>query len=208
MKPRTLTAVVWLGIGWLLFALSLNSNTASKSLLDQVRYNLNRIKPFKVNFVQRVFLEGELEIEESGEILFKDSAELKWTYMVPDYKVFILKKDRYRFFDRENNQLMKGEITATNQKWIWQLLFTKEISEHVTFNDQERVITINWEKEELKFQVYIGSGGLPIKVVQHDVSGARYDYLFENYQASVKLSQSDFEINLPKDVEIIDGDTD
>ena len=192
----------------LVFAFFLSSEAVEMTLLNQVRHALNQIKPFKVGFVQQVYMEGELEIQESGEILFKDSTCLKWTYLDPDFKVFILTDTLYRYYDRENNQLMKGNITKKNQRWIWQLLFTDEISEYITCYDREKMISIDSEKEELNFQIYIGSNGLPERVIQHDVSGVKYEYHFNNYQAKVKLSDKDFDLKLPDDVEIIDGNLD
>jgi outer membrane lipoprotein-sorting protein len=205
MRPKTPASVFWMLMCLIGLMAARTSAASDHSLLEKVRANLNRIKPFKVLFVQQVFLEGELEIEESGEILFKDSSELKWTYLDPDYKVFILKDDHYRFYDRENNQLMKGKITEKKQRWVWQLLFADEISEHITCNEPERMISINWEGEDLKFRIFIGPDGLPVNVVQHDISGARYEYRFERYQPRIKIKTTDFEMDLPEDVDIIDG---
>jgi len=198
----------WQSMALLVFALFFSSEAVEMTLLNQVRHSLKQIKPFKVGFVQQVYMEGELEIQESGEILFKDSTCLKWTYMDPDFKVFILIDNLYRFYDRENNQLMKGKIAGKNQRWIWQLLFADEISEYITCYDRGKMISIDSEKEELNFRIYIGSNGLPERVIQHDVSGVKYEYHFKNYQANVKLSDRDFDLTLPDDVEIVDGNLD
>jgi outer membrane lipoprotein-sorting protein len=199
MKSR----LSWLGMAVILFTLSFNIFAFDQKLLIQVRQQVSRIKPFKVDFIQRVYLEGEMEIEESGEILFKDQALLKWTYLNPDIKVFILENDRYSFYDQESNQLIKGKVTENNRRWIWQLLFADEISDHITCHETERKIVIDDENDDLNLTIHIGDDGLPVKVVQMDVSGARYEYIFKKYRIRIKSDDSDFKLVLPDDVDVI-----
>jgi len=85
-------------------------STSAKETIKTVRDSLNEIKPFKVNFTQQVYTDEELDIEESGEIIFKNDQLLKWTYLDPDYKVFLLEEDNYQFYDEDNQQLMIGKI--------------------------------------------------------------------------------------------------
>ena len=65
---------------------------------------------------------------------------LKWTYLDPDYKVWILIGDDYKFYDRENEQLTIGKIEKKNQKWIWQLLFSEEVSEFIRSDEKKMKI--------------------------------------------------------------------
>lgn len=185
--------------------LFLNFSAFGTSLLEDVRYALQSIQPFRVQFVQQVFIDDQLEIEESGYILIKDISHLKWVYVKPDVKIFLMMEDSYRFYDQENNQLLIGEIGEKKQKWIWQLLFSEKIVDSITGDRQNNRILIKKEEEELDFEVFIGPTMLPMRVIQNDISGARYIYLFDNYQRNITVSPSDFQLDLPEGVEIIDG---
>ena len=177
----------------------------ARSFIQNVRQAIDRIKPFQVNFIQQVIIDGELEIEESGEVLFQDVSRLKWTYLEPDHKVFIIIKNNYLFYDRENNQLIKGEVTKKNQKWIWQLLFSDEDADNIRIDEKERIIYFRDDEEDLVIDIYLDENLLPEKVIQQDPAGVRYRYFFRQYRKKVTVSPKDFELNLPVDAEIIDG---
>jgi outer membrane lipoprotein-sorting protein len=178
------------------------------NLLQDVRQAINRIKPFRVNFVQQVIIDGELEIEESGEILFQDISRLKWTYLDPEFKVFIMDGNSFRFYDRENKQLIKGEVTKKNQKWIWQLLFSDEDAANIRLDEKKRVIHFHDDQEDMDFEIFIGENLLPERAFQQDTTGVKYRYFFRHYKNRVAISGKDFELDLPVDVEIIDGNLD
>jgi outer membrane lipoprotein-sorting protein len=169
-----------------------------------VRSALNAIKPFKVDFTQQVFIDEELEIEESGSILFKNSKVLKWTYKDPDFKIFLLTKDEFQFYDKENNQLTRGKISEKNQQWIWQLLFSDEISPYIRCDEKQRRIYVKHKAEDMDFEIQVDENSFLKKVIQYDSAGAKYIYYFKTYKKKVKVSKKDFELELPSDVDIID----
>jgi len=190
--------------------------TTAKKIIKTVRDSLNRIKPFKVNFTQQVYTDEQLDIEESGEIIFKNDQLLKWTYQDPDYKVFLLEGDNYRFYDEDNQQLMMGKIKDRSQQWIWQMLFSDDI-----FHDY--LVNVKWDKTRKKIQIknnpaartgdsvdiaidieiIIDDDSLPITLIQADPSGARIVYHFKEYKPKIKIADDTFRLKVPDDVEII-----
>ncbi len=172
-------------------------------LIEKVRESIERIKPFKVKFVQQVFDEDQMEIEESGEIIFKDQKTLKWTYLKPDYKVFLLEGDEYKFYDRENEQLTIGKVTEKNRQWIWQLLFAEEMAGYIKTDEAHKRIYIENEADNLAVEIVIDSAFLPIKAIQKDPSGALLIYLFKDYREKIKIADNTFDLKIPAGVEII-----
>jgi len=190
--------------------------TAAKETIKTVRDSLNQLKPFKVNFTQQVYADEQLEIEESGEIIFKNDQLLKWTYLDPDYKVFLLEGDNYRFYDEDNQQLMMGKIKDRSQQWIWQMLFSDDI-----FRDY--LVNVKWDKTRKKIhiknnpaartgdsidiaidiEIIIDDDSLPITLIQADPSGARIVYHFKEYKPKIKIADDTFRLKVPDDVEII-----
>jgi outer membrane lipoprotein-sorting protein len=188
--------------------------TTAKETIKTVRASLNRIKPFKVNFTQQVYTDEQLDIEESGEIIFKDDQLLKWTYLDPDYKVFLLEGDNYQFYDEDNQQLMIGKIKDRSQQWVWQMLFSDDI-----FRDY----LVNWDKIRKRIRIKNNSGSrtgdtadiaidieiiidtdfLPVTLIQADPSGARIVYQFRDYKPQIEIPGDTFRLKVPDDVEII-----
>jgi outer membrane lipoprotein-sorting protein len=188
--------------------------TTTKEIIKTVRDSLNRIKPFKVNFTQQVYTDVQLDIEESGEIIFKNDRLLKWTYQDPDFKVFLLEGDNYRFYDEDNEQLIIGKIKDRSHQWVWQLLFSDDI-----FRDY----LLNWDKTRKKIhvknsphprtgdtgdiaidiEIIIDDDFLPITFIQDDPSGARIVYHFKEYKPMINIPGDTFRLSVPGNVEII-----
>lgn len=173
------------------------------SLIDKVRNSIANIKPFKVNFIQQVLDEDELEIEESGEIIFKDQKTLKWTYLDPDYKVFLLKGDDYKFYDQDNEQLTIGKVKDKNRQWLWQLLFSEEMAEFIKPDDKNMKVYLKSEPDNLDIEIEISNDFLPAKAIQKDPSGVIMVYYFKEYKKKIKLTDEIFELKVPEDVDIV-----
>ena len=183
----------------------------SQSLVKKVRLALNRIKPFQTRFVQQVYIDEQLDIEESGEILFKDDQHLKWTYLKPDFKIFLLQKENYKFYDEENEQLTIGKIKKRSQQWIWQLFFSDEILQYTyeRVNGVDKKIFIKREDAEqpLNIEIRLNKDFLPVQVIQEDRNtGVRMIFYFKDYKEKIKMPKDAFELKVPGDVEIIDGE--
>ncbi len=186
------------------------NHTDAEAQIKAVRDRLNRIKPFQVQFVQQVYSDEELDIEESGEILFKDDRRLRWTYLEPDTKVFLLLEDEYKFYDEENEQLTVGKIKDRSRQWIWQLFFSDDILRYIHTDpvpDKTRKkIYIKKEDsdEPLDIEILLNTDSLPVQVIQADPdTGVRMIFYFKDYKAKVKLPGDAFEINVPADTVII-----
>jgi len=203
--------------------LLLGSGTASDSerngsdtLVKKVRFALNRIKPFQIQFVQQVYVDEQYDsdiadIEESGEILFKNHQHLKWTYLKPDFKVFLLQQDDYKFYDEENEQLTIGKIKDRSQQWIWQLFFSDDILQYTyeRVNGAHKKIYIKKEDAEqpLDIEIRLNKDFLPVQVIQEDPNtGVRMIFYFKDYKEKIKIPKDAFELNVPEDVEIIEGE--
>ena len=191
----------FLGLSWI----QGGAQTAktSLSLITEVRNSIAAIKPFKVNFVQQVFDEDQLEIEETGEILFKDHNTLKWTYLDPDYKVFLLQGENYKFYDRDNEQLTVGKIKDKNRQWLWQLLFSQEISPYIKTDRKNKKIYIKDEPGALDVEILVNSDFLPVKAIREDPTGVKMVYHFKEYKKRINLSADTFTLAVPPGVEVV-----
>ncbi len=190
-----------------LIALGTNTFAAPDSsaaqVIAKVRNALNSIKPFQVSFVQQVYTDNQVDIQESGDIIFKDDQQLKWTYRDPDFKVFLLEGEDYKFYDEDNEQLMIGKVKDKNQQWIWQLLFADDILPDARWEISTETIHIDSKSRDIHVQVIINNLFLPVKVSQKDPSGARMVYLFNTYLKNISLPSDTFKLDVPANVEVV-----
>jgi len=189
-----------------------------RAKVEMVRNAVDKALPFQVEFVQELYSDGDTsdlkDLEESGEILFKSRDQLKWTYLEPDYKVFLLEGDNYRFYDRDSEQLILGKIDSKNRQWIWRLLFSDDIIPYTrtgpgwNSDGGTRTLVIKNPEEPLDVEITLNRRMLPEKVVQLDTSGARIVYFFTNYRRNIVIPANAFQLTVPEGVEIIRNNED
>jgi outer membrane lipoprotein-sorting protein len=213
---RRLGAVACL---WLLASLAPQGYAATRTalpargghddFLQRVRARILQSQPFRVDFVQQVYVDKEMTIEESGVIVFADREHVKWQYLDPDFKVFILEKDRYRYYDRENNQLLRGRLGEQQQQLVWELLLSDRPNGAASWDAGRRTIRLPLDgtsgtdgARELK--IVVGADLLPQRVEQAAENEVTTVYVFRNYRSRVVLQAGEFDLDLPPDVEIIE----
>jgi outer membrane lipoprotein-sorting protein len=207
MKRRCLLTVLWLLASLSLFPPGhAASRTAADDFLQRVRDKILRSQPFQADFVQQVYVDEEKTMEEKGTLVFADRSRMKWQYLDPAYKTFILKNGGYSFYDRENNQLMKGRIGAQREQLIWELLFSDRPGKSSGWDGAARTIRLRLDGEngveELKIKV--GADYLPERVEQTAVNEVTTVYLFRNYRCRLTLAPDTFDLSVPPDAEILE----
>jgi len=174
--------------------------------LEQMRARILASQPFKMDFVQQVFVDGEMTLEESGIIVFADRTRVKWQYLRPDEKTFLLENGSYQFYDRENNQLLKGKIDPGSEQVIWDVLCSPHPGQSSRWEERTRTIRLSVVdgagRQDLKIK--IGHDFLPERVEQTSASEVTTVYEFRNYRSRIALAAGEFQLQLPGDVEIIE----
>jgi len=186
-----------------IFSLSIILQANDPAFLKKVRQSIKQIQPFQLSFVVQVISDGEVDDEESGEILFKNKDKIKWTYLVPDYKVFLLDGNIYKFYDKENEQLTIGNLKEADQHWVWQILLSEGQSPYIQCIPEKQTIIIKNEAENIDLEIIISSKFLPKRVVQNDPTGLKIVYQFKNYKKRIILKDSDFVLKVPTGIDIL-----
>jgi len=176
----------------------------SDSLVTKVRNRINDIKPFKVQFINRVVNNSEIEIEEKGEMLFLNKDRIKWIYKDPNYKVWIVYGNSYEYYDREEEQITKGKLSKKTQIWIFKLLDTKYEKNDIKVNNKKNEIYLVNDEEGINFKILISDDFLPSKIIQKDPTGVDIVYIFSGYKKNITLSDKDFILKIDGEVDIID----
>ncbi len=172
--------------------------------LFKVRKKIDSIKPFKVKFLNQVINDSVLEIEEKGVMTFRDKGKIKWEYLEPDHKIWILSDDSYEYYDIEDEQVTRGKLTKKTQLWIFQLLYTKELIENINIDTEGRQIHFLNEEEGADFRIYLSEKLLPSKIIQKDPTGVEIVYIFSEYKTNITLPSDYFQLKIKGEVDIIE----
>jgi outer membrane lipoprotein-sorting protein len=172
-------------------------------LLGKVRTEINRSLPFAADFRQKLVYEGQVELEESGRLVVKNPDLIKWHYVEPEVKTFLLKGSRYYFYDRDFGQLTVGRIENRKGEWIWQLLFSEDIREICIEDTQRRILTIRDTARGVDITVQLSEQMIPVRVVQQEEGGYQRVLEFSAFTARVSLLPGEFELNIPPETDII-----
>ena len=186
-----------------LFSVSLNSS-GSDDLLKNVRLKLKTISPFKVKFLNQVLNNSEIEVEEKGEMTFINGNEIKWVYMEPEFKVWILRGSRYEYYNREDAQITRGNLERKAQLWIFRLLYTEDISKDIKVYPARNEIHFINEEEGADFRIELSADLLPVKITQKDPTGVEILYIFYDYENNVRIGTDEFKLQTDGDVDIIE----
>ena len=188
----------------ILLITSYTFSSESGSFLTKVRNKLNAIKPFSVEFTNRVISDSVVEIEEKGIMIFRNSETIKWEYTDPEHKIWILTGDSYEYYNEEDEQITRGRLDEKARLWIFQLLYKKNLGDNIRIDKENREISFLKKEEGTDFKIMFDSDLLPLKVIQKDPTGVDIVYLFRNYKTNLSLSSDRFKLNIDGNVDIIE----
>ncbi len=208
MGPR-LRIVLFAALAALLAAPPLWAGPAPQDLMRRVRAAVAASQPFRVDFTQQVFVDGGREMEESGFILFAGRERVRWEYLDPEPKVFLLEKDRYQFYDPGAGQLTRGRLGEAGERLVWELLLAERPGDSVSWDSGQRTIRLRLPagadgSESQELRVRVGRDFLPERIEQPAAGGITTVLLLRNYRRRVVPAPGAFELHPPAGVEIVE----
>ena len=174
--------------------------------LEAARATMQSMKPFRATFVQQVYYEEELAIEEKGDLLFVNPHRIRWTYRDPELKIFLLETDRYRFYEPEARQLTMGAMEGRKGGWIWQLLASTDADMVESCPPSGKELVLKDPVDGTRFQLRLDNQNRVIRVEHTDSGGARHVYLLSDYQVRVEVTGNEFQLQIPQDTEVVNMD--
>lgn len=178
--------------------------TDDDPFLDSVREKILSIQPFSVDFIQQVYIEKEIEVEEKGKILYRDYQNILWEYNQPERKLFLLTDSGYQFYLPEDKQLIRGRLSQNREQLIWHIFFAREKSRTIQCDAGKRKIIIRGEDDDLLLEIEFDPGYLPVRVKQTDPMGSITIFLFSDYRPKSPIPPERLQIKIDPDTEIIE----
>ncbi len=181
-------------------------------LLSRVEAEYKDVESFSADFVQAFSSRG-ISSSESGRVSMKRPGFMRWEYLSPERKLFIADGKKTYFYLEEEKQLLVSEfnIEESNSPLLF-FLGRGDIRlrfESSLVNGEEgvfvKLIPVNPdpEIEEMILEIDDDSG-LIRRIVVRDPVGQQNEYVLTNMRKNVHISNDQFKIRVPDDVEIIE----
>jgi len=178
----------------------------SCAALEAARSVMQKMKPFRAEFVQQVYYDEELAVEERGDLLFVEPRMIRWTYREPELKVFLLDGDGYRFYEPAARQMTVGSLKGRRGGWIWQLLVSSDPNVVEACPPSGKEMILRDPVDGTSFRVRLDDERRIVRVEHQDAGGARHVYLLSDYQPRVEVGSDAFTLDPPPGTEVVNMD--
>ena len=205
--------------GWLLlFPLLIFSQTA-EDVAQKTEAKIRSYQSLQANFEQTYYSSTiSTPLKEKGKFYFKKPGLMKWEYTEPEEKFFLVKDDLFWDYNREENQLIKYDLTKEGyEPEILSLLsgqirildnYSVEYNPFPTENTKAFQIKLTPKEEDPDTFILLEineKNWLIQKAIFFDWAGNKTEYHFIQTKINITLSKDTFELKVPPDVEIIEN---
>ena len=205
--------------GWLLlFPLLIFSQTA-EDVAQKTEAKIRSYQSLQANFEQTYYSSTiSTPLKEKGKFYFKKPGLMKWEYTEPEEKIFLVKDDLFWDYNREENQLIKYDLTKEGyESEILSLLsgqirildnYSVEYNPFPTKNTKAFQIKLTPKEEDPDTFILLEineKNWLIQKAIFFDWAGNKTEYHFIRTKINITLSKDTFELKVPPDVEIIEN---
>ena len=204
---------------WFCLLILAPSGSRAAQVPDRIVQNLQakykHIQSFSAHFKQ-VFQGHGVQLEQSGILMMKKPGKMYWEYQHPDPKFFVLDGDKTLFYIPKDQQLMVSEAKQDQMPLLF-LLGRGDIQAdfHVQLEKEDQGI----EEENLLIRLtpkrpqgnlshlileIIPSTYLIKRLSVIEPIGNRNDYILSGLQENVRISDRQFRLDVPSNVEVIE----
>ncbi|MBI2821272.1 MAG: outer membrane lipoprotein chaperone LolA [Acidobacteria bacterium] len=191
----------------------------ASALAGAIQQRYRSVDSFKARFVQ-IYRSAFSEERESGTLYMKKPGKMRWEYASPTEKLFVADGRKSYFYVPRDRQVIVsdwgGEAASTpllfllgegDLKRDFELEFSRD---EPLLSGGDSVMRLRPKVEQAGFREVLlevkaaGAAVVRLSVIEH--SGNRNDYLLQSFQANVRIPDQKFRFQIPKGVEIIEGD--
>ncbi len=183
-------------------------------IVQNLQEKYKHIQSFSANFKQ-VFQSRGVQLEQSGILMMKKPGKMYWEYQHPDPKFFVLNGDKTLFYIPKDKQLMVFEGKQDQIPLLF-LLGRGNIQAdfHAQFEKEDQsieegnlLIRLTPKRPQSNFSYLIleiiPSTYLIKRLSVIEPIGSRNDYILFGLQENVRISDGQFRLDVPSNVEVI-----
>lgn len=189
----------------------------AENISTRLEEKLLAIESLQADFTQIYYASNmSTPLEETGRIFIKKPGWMKWEYQDPEEKIFLIKESLYQEYYPEENLLIQRIFSQEDRETdLLALLsgkrsiltnYTVELFSFPTENKNVHQIKLTPQEEEVDTYILLEIDNrtwLVLKAISFDWAGNRQEFLFSRIRTNINLSQDNFSLKLPPDVEII-----
>jgi outer membrane lipoprotein carrier protein len=201
----------------LFLIITLGFGQTAEDIAGKTEARLRSYQSLQANFEQLYFSSAiSNPLRERGKVFLKKPGWMKWEYLNPEKKTFLLKGELYQAYYPEDNQLVQQTLSdEKNEAEILSLLsgrrpllehYTVELSPFPTESTQVHQLKLTPVGEEADTFILLeiqDKTWLIQKAIFFDWAGNKQEFHFSQMKTNVPLSDEIFELHVPLDVEII-----
>ena len=183
-----------------------NEDVGECPALKAARSTMEAMKPFGADFIQQVYYGEELTVEEKGTLVFATPRLIRWTYLDPEHKVFLLNGEGYQFYEPEAGQLTRGSLKGRRGGWIWQLLVSNDTQIVEDCPPAGGKMVLKDPADGTRFRILLDKRNRIVRVEHRDSGGARHVYLLSKFRERIKPDADEFRLQVENGTEVVDMD--
>jgi outer membrane lipoprotein-sorting protein len=186
----------------------------------RVENTLRSYRTFQANFEQLYFSATvSIPLHEKGKLYFKKPNLMKWEYLDPEEKIFLIKDDLFWDYNKEEKQLIKYDLAGGEfNSEVLSLLsgqvalldhYSVELNPFPTENPNSLQIKLTPKDEEsadtfLLLEIDEKTWFIQ-KLISFDWTGNKTEFRFDRIKTNINLPDRTFELRVPSDVEVIEN---
>lgn len=214
-------------VSWFLFisflsfsqTLTLIQIQTAEDIALKAEAKLRSYRSFQANFEQTYYSSSiSTPLKEKGKFYFKKPDLMKWEYKEPEEKFFLVKDGFFWDYNREENQLIKYDISREGNEFeILSLLsgqrgildnYTVEFNPFPTNKPKAHQVKLKPKEEDPDTFILLEideKTWLIQKAIFFDWASNKTEYHFSRIKINVTFPKNTFELDVPHDVEIIEN---
>ena len=194
-----------------LLAFNLSYSTEGPSL--NINEYLNEIHSLQASFKQYIYSPANNVIDYTeGSVLLKKPGNIMWQFTVPSLKRIIVRNQKISTYDANLNQVVIVPFSDRYQSSLANILLKNDslmsyyqITSETSNNNVYSVILVQKESNNLFTKMKITVVEMLLTEIKlWDASGQSIAIIFDDVILNVPLSDSSFEISVPKGTDVFD----
>ena len=194
-----------------LLTFNLSYSTEGPSL--NINEYLNEIHSLQASFKQSIFSpENDVIDYTEGSVLLKKPGNIMWQFTVPSLKRIIVRNQKISTYDANLNQVVIVPFSDRYQSSLANILLKNDslmnyyqISSETSNNNIYSVFLVQKESNNLFTKMKITVVEMLLTEIKlWDASGQSIAIIFDDVILNVPLSDSSFEISVPKGTDVFD----
>jgi len=213
-RPGTALASLLLGV-WLCAGVARAQNLSADTLATRIDHHYDSLHSLEVHFTQEYTGMG-MDRREAGVLLLKKPGRMRWTYSMPEGKLFVLDGHDGYFYSPGDTTAQRvpvkelDDLRSPLRLLLGHTKLAKELTGLAIDSDGNGLYTLTGiprglEKRVASFSITATTDGVIQQMQVEETDGVRNTFIFSDEKTNVAAPESAFVFTPPAGVRVVDG---